>query len=205
MLWYLTFDFSLDDSSQSSKGGGIDLLGLVGLIGLKGLKGTLPLVKKIALALIALSPVLIPLSIFKLIVIFLKPVITFGRDLNSDARPLTISSIDKMLVEVLSRESDERCMERIACEGLFKSVPRIFMKILGDNYKPTALRKRRSTQNKDDVSGGENPNDPRRKDLASLALNKLKYRHNFAKKPNPSENPTKVANACQQYKCSTLF
>lgn len=152
--------------------------------------------------------------------------ISFGREINSSKHATgallnsfdsyvdkwnieeTKSKIDKMLEEVLSRGLDDRCMERIACEGIFKSIPRIFMKILGDNYKPTVSRMQRSTENKDEKNERGNVplnNDPRRKDLATLALNKLKNRQNFANKPSTSVTPTKVQNACQQYKCLTLF
>ncbi|CAL8102947.1 unnamed protein product [Orchesella dallaii] len=245
------YGYNDDDDDQSSKGGGADLAGLIGLIGLKGLKGTIPLIKIATITLISLLPVLIPLTILKLALILLKPVITFGRGSSSsglsemmnsfkDAGKIAekLSFIDTFSEknetnntnnsttwnqevyneiintsmdignDILGKDADNQCMERIACEGVLKSLPRIFLRILGDNSYHVSRVKRNIGGGGDEIDGLQSDSDKaataRRKDLATLALNRLRNPQYLTKKPSTTDYKT-TNEVCRQYKCTNLF
>lgn len=209
------------------------------MLGLKGLKGTIPLLKLAGLLLVALSPILIPLKLFLGIAgiafFLLKPVITLGvgRSVNNK---LTENELDgtawftryysnsrngleskelfdlglKFGREVLGREFDNHCMERIACEGVFKSMPRIFLRVLGENFRYKKLRRRRDVDKIDVIADDDIEDDitvinPRRKDLATLALTKLKNPQFLTKRHSLTDTSQDSEKTCRQYKCSLLY
>lgn len=121
-----------------------------------------------------------------------------------------ILSVTNLENEILGKDADSQCMQRIACEGLMKSIPRIFLKFVGDNTQTVGKKLETSgmtEKNKqvnlegDSDSGGIVT--ARRKDLATVALNRLKYP--ATKKRPITEDIVKTDEVCKQYKCSTLF
>ncbi|ODN03616.1 hypothetical protein Ocin01_03078 [Orchesella cincta] len=108
--------------------------------------------------------------------------------------------------DILGKDADSQCMERIACEGVLKSLPRIFLRILGDNSYHVS----RVTRNIGGVESDGLQRDnvkattARRKDLATLALNRLKNPQYLTKKPSITDDKT-TTEVCRQYKCTNLF